>query len=186
MIELILFLLSVLLVLVWHNTGLHSKRPKAYSAIKQPARPNEGPVRESRYVHEGFTGHPTIQTLHDITTNAAKNYPGEICAGSRKLEKLITEEKEVNGQKRPWTYYQLSTYTWTSFGDYIQRVIHFAAGLMHIGMKPKQKLAIFEETRMEWTIAAQAAFRQSMSVLTVYANLGEEAWSTLSTSVKLK
>jgi len=107
--------------------------------------------------------------------HALKNYGSEICAGSRKLEKIIVEEKEINGHKRPWTYYQLSPFSWTTYADYLQRVSHFAGGLINIGMAPKHKLAIFEETRMEWTIAAQAAFRQSISVLTVYANLGEEA-----------
>lgn len=31
------------------------------------------------------------------------------------------------------------------------------------------------DTRAEWTIAAQGAFTQNIVVMTVYANLGEEA-----------
>lgn len=39
----------------------------------------------------------------------------------------------------------------------------------------KDFLAIFEETRLEWSIAMRGAYSQSMTVFTVYANLGEEA-----------
>jgi long-chain acyl-CoA synthetase len=38
-----------------------------------------------------------------------------------------------------------------------------------------EKLAIYEDTRPEWTIAAFGAFYQNITILTAYANLGEEA-----------
>jgi len=41
--------------------------------------------------------------------------------------------------------------------------------------KQKEFLAIFEETRAEWSIAGRAAYTQNLVVFTVYANLGEEA-----------
>ena len=37
------------------------------------------------------------------------------------------------------------------------------------------KLAIFEETSYEWTVAEQGCYSQNITVLTVYANLGIEA-----------
>jgi long-chain acyl-CoA synthetase len=42
-------------------------------------------------------------------------------------------------------------------------------------MNPGDFLAIFEDTRAEWSIAARGAYSQSLVVFTVYANLGDEA-----------
>ena len=36
-------------------------------------------------------------------------------------------------------------------------------------------MSIYLETKKEWTIAANAAFTQNLVVMTIYANLGEEA-----------
>jgi len=38
----------------------------------------------------------------------------------------------------------------------------------------KDRVVIYADTKMEWQIAAQAAFRQSCSVVTIYATLGPE------------
>lgn len=62
-----------------------------------------------------------------------------------------------------------------SYEAYGKRVANFAAGLVALGLKRNESLAVFEETRLEWTIACQGAFRQGIQLLTVYANLGEDA-----------
>jgi long-chain acyl-CoA synthetase len=72
-------------------------------------------------------------------------------------------------------YYHLGDYEWITYGQYQQSIADFSSGLAALGLKKGGKLALFEETRNEWTVAAQAAFRLSSSILTVYANLGEEA-----------
>ena len=36
-------------------------------------------------------------------------------------------------------------------------------------------MAVFLETRAEWSIAAHGAFSQNIVTMTIYANLGEEA-----------
>lgn len=38
-----------------------------------------------------------------------------------------------------------------------------------------QNIALYMETSAEWNMSAHAMFSQSMVVMTVYANLGEEA-----------
>ena len=43
------------------------------------------------------------------------------------------------------------------------------------GLKKGDKVAIYMETRAEWFILAHAAFRAGLTVVTVYASLGEEA-----------
>merc|ERR1719498_625531 len=52
-----------------------------------------------------------------------------------------------------------------------------ALGSAMVGMaklKPNDRVIIYAETQREWMLAAQAAFTQSLTVVTVYATLGEE------------
>lgn len=52
---------------------------------------------------------------------------------------------------------------------------YFGKGLRSLGLKPEDKVCIFAETRSEWFISAQAAFKQNFPLVTLYTNLGEEA-----------
>ena len=48
-------------------------------------------------------------------------------------------------------------------------------GLLELGLKPQENIAVFCETRAEWLISAIGCMRQSMPIVTLYANLGEDA-----------
>ena len=39
----------------------------------------------------------------------------------------------------------------------------------------KKSVCLYADTRAEWMVAAQASFKQSFPVVTIYTNLGEEA-----------
>ena len=51
----------------------------------------------------------------------------------------------------------------------------FGRGLIESGLKVGQNIALFSETRAEWLISANGCMKQSMPVVTLYANLGEDA-----------
>jgi len=53
----------------------------------------------------------------------------------------------------------LGEYHWTTFDEVSQRVNTFGQGLLALGLKPREYLLIFAETRKEWMIAIQAAFK---------------------------
>ena len=48
-------------------------------------------------------------------------------------------------------------------------------GLRVLGQQSKKPLCIFADTRAEWMLTAQACFKQSFPVVTLYTNLGEDA-----------
>jgi long-chain acyl-CoA synthetase len=48
-------------------------------------------------------------------------------------------------------------------------------GLRMIGQEADKPLCIFADTRAEWMLCAQACFKQSFPVVTLYTNLGVEA-----------
>ena len=53
----------------------------------------------------------------------------------------------------------LGEYHWTTFEEVGRRVDNFGQGLLALGLEPRQYLLLFAETRAEWMIAVQAAFK---------------------------
>jgi long-chain acyl-CoA synthetase len=69
----------------------------------------------------------------------------------------------------------LSEYKWSTFKEVKRRVTNVASGLVDFaGIKPGDRVVIYADTKMEWQLAAQAAFSQNCSVVTIYATLGPE------------
>ena len=52
---------------------------------------------------------------------------------------------------------------------------NFGRGLRVLGVKPRENVCMFADTRAEWMISAQACFKQGLPLVTLYTNLGEEA-----------
>ena len=49
-----------------------------------------------------------------------------------------------------------------------------ASGLQRLGLSKGDKIAVYMETRKEWLTMAHAAWRAGLTIVTVYASLGEE------------
>eukprot|EP01120_Amphizonella_sp_Union-15-10_P015924 TRINITY_DN8281_c0_g1_i1.p1 TRINITY_DN8281_c0_g1~~TRINITY_DN8281_c0_g1_i1.p1 ORF type:complete len:703 (-),score=113.98 TRINITY_DN8281_c0_g1_i1:13-2121(-) len=144
--------------------------------VPGPANPRETVCyRRKEDLEELISTPPEFQTIYDVMKLSSKRYPESKCLGTRPVLKIFEEEKTVGGEKRIFTFPQLGPYQWESYATVYQRMKNFASGLRSLGMKPKDFLAMFEETRAEWTIASRAAYMQSITLFTVYANLGEEA-----------
>eukprot|EP00667_Euglena_gracilis_P003331 EG_transcript_3342 len=62
-----------------------------------------------------------------------------------------------------------------TFRQFKDKVLAVAAGLRWIGLQPGDILAVYEDTRFEWLLVAHAAWQQSLTIATVYANLGDDA-----------
>ena len=48
-------------------------------------------------------------------------------------------------------------------------------GLRLLGQEPNKPLCVFADTRAEWMLTAQACFKHSVPVVTLYTNLGDDA-----------
>jgi hypothetical protein len=67
------------------------------------------------------------------------------CLGFREISKE-EEEKQPNGKvHKKWT---LSDYQWLTIGEVDHRIDHIAKGLLVNGVKPKDTVLIFAETRI--------------------------------------
>ncbi len=51
----------------------------------------------------------------------------------------------------------------------------FGRGLRELGIRAKENVVLFAETRAEWLIASNGCMKQNMPLVTLYATLGEDA-----------
>lgn len=68
----------------------------------------------------------------------------------------------------------MADYQWTTYAEVNRLATNFGKGLLELGIEPKTKVVIFAETRAEWMIAAHGVFKQNLTLVTIYATLGEE------------
>lgn len=141
--------------------------------------PDEGAIRRNPKVANApleTTPFPGCNTLFDLFERSAKKYPNKNCLGSRKLLRILSEMREIGGEMKPW---QVPEYDpnvhWRTFRETQLEARQVAAGLRHLGIEPRSMMGIYEDTRAEWMIIAQACFSQSITLVTSYANLGEQA-----------
>ena len=52
---------------------------------------------------------------------------------------------------------------------------NFGRGLRVLGVKARDNVCMFADTRAEWMISAQACFKQGLPLVTLYTNLGDDA-----------
>lgn len=71
--------------------------------------------------------------------------------------------------------YKMGEYKWKNYNDMDRLTTSFGRGLKEYNLTMHKNIVIFAETREEWMIAAYGCFKQNMTVVTIYATLGEEA-----------
>lgn len=130
---------------------------KTFTVECGPEQPNGGRARRSVYAKEGLTRSPggNVHTLYDILTHSAKKYPDRKGFGFRKVEKTVSEEKEVtkyiNGeevkQMKTWNFFQMSGYNYLSYKEASRLAHDVGSGLAQIGLKEKSKIEIFSPTK---------------------------------------
>lgn len=75
----------------------------------------------------------------------------------------------------PLFQYEMGNYEWKSYTEINNLASKFGKGLRELGAQPKENIVVFAETRLEWMLAAHGLFKQSFTLVTVYATLGEDA-----------
>ncbi|XP_038989145.1 long chain acyl-CoA synthetase 9, chloroplastic-like [Phoenix dactylifera] len=129
-------------------------------------------IRNYRFTSPVETQWEGIKTLAELFEKSCKLFPYKPLFGSRKL---LSRETEQTQDGRSFEKLHLGNYEWMSYGEAFKAVCSFASGLVHLGHKKGERVAIFADTRAEWLIALQGCFRQNITVVTIYASLGEEA-----------
>jgi long-chain acyl-CoA synthetase len=122
------------------------------------------PRRNSKYVDKLLTQpEEGVATVFDIVTRAARVFGSARAVGTRKLLKTHHETKKVtkivDGREqqvdKQWTYFELSGYTYLSFGEYEQQVLQVGAGLRNLGLVKEDRLFLFAATRYLYNTAVE-------------------------------
>ncbi|XP_077988070.1 fatty acid CoA ligase Acsl3-like [Glandiceps talaboti] len=110
-------------------------------------------------------------TLDQLFTRTVGKYGNKRFLGTREL---LSEEDEVQPNGRVFKKLILGDYTWETFDEVNERAENLGAGLKSLGLKPRESVVIFAETRAEFMITMQACFKYNFPVVTIYATLGED------------
>ncbi|KAA8538475.1 hypothetical protein F0562_027979 [Nyssa sinensis] len=129
-------------------------------------------IRNYRFTSPVETAWEGISTLADLFEQSCKQHRDKSLLGTRRL---IARETEVSEDGRSFEKLHLGDYEWLSYGEVLEAVCNFSSGLVQLGHKREERVAIFADTREEWFIALQGCFRRNVTVVTIYASLGEEA-----------
>ena len=101
----------------------------------------------------------------------SKTYEKNDCLGTREI---IAEEEEVQGDGKVHKKLVLGKYNWRSFEDFACEATIISQALRNLGLNPRDKIAILAETRAEWILTAYACFKNNITIVTIYTNLGAD------------
>lgn len=69
----------------------------------------------------------------------------------------------------------MGQFQWRTFTQTDSEAESFGRGLRELGLKPRENVVVFAETRAEWLISANGCMKQNMPIVTLYATLGDDA-----------
>ncbi|XP_031846206.2 acyl-CoA synthetase long-chain isoform X1 [Nomia melanderi] len=113
-----------------------------------------------------------IDTLEKMLSWVTKLHNQKKCLGTRQI---LAEEDEVQPNGRIFKKYKMGEYKWKSYTEVERLTNSFSRGLKELGLTTHKNIVIFAETRAEWMIAAYGCFKQNLTVVTIYATLGDDA-----------
>ncbi|KAG5545826.1 hypothetical protein RHGRI_018099 [Rhododendron griersonianum] len=129
-------------------------------------------MRNSRFaklVEVPWEGATTVAALFE---QSCKKHSRERFLGTRKL---ISRDFVTASDGRKFEKLHLGEYQWETYEQAFERTCNFASGIVNLGHDVDTRVAIFSETRAEWLLAFQGCFRQNITIITIYASLGEDA-----------
>jgi long-chain acyl-CoA synthetase len=113
-----------------------------------------------------------VDTMEKIFAHACAKHEKMNCLGVRDI--ISEEEVEDPQTGKMIKKYQLGDYKWNSYYDTGVEAKNLSVGILSLGIKPKEKIAVFAETRKEWLVTAMAAFKQNLRIVTVFTTLGDD------------
>ncbi|XP_002163162.2 long-chain-fatty-acid--CoA ligase 4 isoform X1 [Hydra vulgaris] len=131
-----------------------------------------GPYRNIESLSELKTGFAGCQTIDSLFKKTVLQYGDKNCMGTREL---IAEEDEVQTNGRVFKKVILGEYQWLTYNQAYDHVKRISSGIKALGVKSKDYVLIFAETKTEWMLTAQACFLRNFSIVTIYTTLGDDA-----------
>jgi long-chain acyl-CoA synthetase len=94
-------------------------------------------------------------TLYDVLIRAAKKFGDQKGLGTRPLLHKHVETKKikkvVDGKDtyvpKEWTYFEMGSYSWVTFGEYVKLALQLGAGFRRLGLTKGDKVHVYAATR---------------------------------------
>ncbi len=112
-----------------------------------------------------------IDTMSKLLAYTIKRYGNRKALGTREV---LGEKEEKQDDGKVMTKLTLGEYHWLRYSDVHGLVDQFGKGIRELGVQPGKAICIFADTRAEWLITALGCFKNSISLCTIYTNLGGE------------
>jgi len=113
-----------------------------------------------------------VDTMAKCFRFGLQKYSHHRCLGTRQL---LDEEDETQPNGKTFKKWKLGDYQWQSYVDIDVLSTNIGKGLRELGQRHLQNICVFADTKAEWMITAQACFKQTFPVVTLYTNLNEDA-----------
>ncbi|CCC13127.1 unnamed protein product [Sordaria macrospora k-hell] len=167
------------------NVPLHFVQKPPFTVEDPNAQPIPGETIPRRHpkAKNGLITRPApgVNTTLDLLTRTVELYGDECAIGSRNLIKLHKDIKKVpkvvDGETvmldKEWQYFELTPYSYITYGEYFTIVKQIGAGLRKLGLEPMDRLHFFATTSPQWLGMSHAASSQSLTIVTAYDTLGE-------------
>lgn len=109
-------------------------------------------------------------SMAQVFKEAVAMYGTKPCLGVRDI---IETQEEVQSDGKVFKKVRLSQYNFLTYNNVDAQVDLYGKGLRAIGVKPRENVILFADTRWEWMAMAQALLRQNMPIVTLYSMLSE-------------
>ena len=113
-----------------------------------------------------------IKTMDKCFEFAVNQHSYKPMVGTREI---LSEENEKQPDGKNFKKWNMGNYCWKSYITVDAMAINFGRGLRELGLNPRNKICIFADTKEEWMIGVLGCFKQNFPVVTLYANLGDDA-----------
>ncbi|XP_022651193.1 long-chain-fatty-acid--CoA ligase 4-like [Varroa destructor] len=148
----------------WKNRRL------VYSVPLNPGQPLPSGMKRAISRNKGVLD--GITTMDQLMRRAIEKFADRKCFGSREV---FAEDEETQPDGKIFKKYTLGEYRWLKFREVDEKINHIASGLFQTGIRSRQNVAVFAETRIEWMLTAQALLRNNVPLVTLYATIGKQA-----------
>ncbi|XP_074603969.1 uncharacterized protein LOC141857374 [Brevipalpus obovatus] len=113
-----------------------------------------------------------VQNLSSFLKTASLKFADRPCYGTRnRLAKYYVKDKDGQQVKK---YILDDHFEYTSYQEVYRKIQNIALSLSNLGVKIKQIVPIFAETRQEWMLTAHAIWRRDAIVATMFPNLSND------------
>ncbi|KAJ3440588.1 long-chain-fatty-acid--coa ligase [Anaeramoeba flamelloides] len=82
---------------------------------------------------------------------------------------------QLFGTRKPLGNNQYGEYEWVTYGEFVTMRKHFGSGLVHLGAKTGDPIAIWAPNRLEWVLASHSCYPYNLYNVSLYDTLGRES-----------